>query len=197
MMRNLVNMAHLNAGMIALNTAAFAVSTPILMFGASPPVQTNQAHKETKPGNIVQTTVMLRNMPSCFTRTSLVNLLDAEGFAGQYDFVYLPIDFKTRVAMGYAFVNLISTVAAELLKQHFDGFVRWPVPSGKRCYTGWSDPHQGFDANVARYRNSPLMHCAVPDEFRPAIFQCGHRVQFPEPTKRVKPPRKGTERMLI
>ena len=28
----------------------------------------------------------------------------------------------------------------------------------KVCQVSWSGPHQGFDAHVARYRNSPVMH---------------------------------------
>ena len=40
----------------------------------------------------------------------------------------------------------------------FDGFDRWALPTAKVCQVGWSGPHQGFQAHVERYRNSPVMH---------------------------------------
>ncbi|CAK0906966.1 unnamed protein product [Prorocentrum cordatum] len=53
------------------------------------------------------TTVMLRNLPCPFLREDLIKAMDAKGFAGLYNFVYMPIDFQTAMGMGYAFVNLI------------------------------------------------------------------------------------------
>ena len=45
-------------------------------------------------------TVMLRNLPNNYSRAMLLELLDSEGFAGQYDFFYLPMDFKSRASLG-------------------------------------------------------------------------------------------------
>jgi hypothetical protein len=143
------------------------------------------------------TTVMLKNLPNNYTRAMLLDLIDAAGFQCRYDFLYLPIDFRTHAALGYAFVNFLAESDAEKFHRHMDGFCRWALPSNKVCYVGWSQPHQGLDSNVQRYRNSPLMHPAVPDEYRPVIFLAGTRVPFPPPTKKVKPPRQGTERMLV
>jgi len=144
-----------------------------------------------------RTTVMLRNLPNNYTRAILLRLLDSEGFAGKYDFVYLPIDFRTHAALGYAFVNLVSPEQAACLHWHFDGFSKWMFPSSKRCSVSWSNPHQGLDSHIARYRNSPLMHEVVPDEYRPVLYREGQRIPFPPPTKKIKFPRKGTERMLV
>lgn len=151
-----------------------------------------------KPGKITEmTTVMLKNLPNNYTRAMLLELIDSEGFQGKYDFLYLPIDFRTHAALGYAFVNFVASADAEKFHNRMDGFSRWMLPSNKVCCVGWSHPHQGLDSNVQRYRNSPLMHEAVPDEYRPIIFKAGERVPFPPPTKKVKPPRQGTERMLV
>merc|ERR1719183_2274407 len=75
------------------------------------------------------TTVMLRNLPNRYTRAMLLELLDEEGFAGRYNFVYLPIDFKTHCGLGYAFVDLHEPEVAEQLRQHFEGFSRWCMQS--------------------------------------------------------------------
>lgn len=144
-----------------------------------------------------RTTLMLRNLPADYTRDDLLALLTVHGFARSFDFLYLPIDFTTHGALGYAFVNLVTQADAERLSQSLDGFSSWTVPSSKVCRVSWSQPLQGFEAHVARYRNSPLMHESVPDGYRPMLFCSGERVPFPAPTKRIKPPRKGAQRMLV
>mmetsp|Transcript_128434 Transcript_128434/g.411730 ORF Transcript_128434/g.411730 Transcript_128434/m.411730 type:complete len:303 (-) Transcript_128434:156-1064(-) len=144
-----------------------------------------------------RTTVMLRNLPNNYTRNMLLDLFNSEGFAGRYDFLYMPIDFRSHAALGYAFVNLVSHTAAEEFRHQFEGFSQWVLPSNKVCSAGWSHPHQGLESHIARYRSSPLMHEAVPDEYRPILFSNGVRTPFPAPTKKVKPPRQGTQRMLV
>ncbi|KAK7312306.1 hypothetical protein VNO77_36074 [Canavalia gladiata] len=77
-----------------------------------------------------ETTVMIRNIPSKYTRDMLVEFLEdhcmvvnlREKEAGKekgdeqnslaFDFVYLPIDFKSGLNKGYAFVNFTKPKAA-------------------------------------------------------------------------------------
>lgn len=134
-------------------------------------------------------TLMLRNLPNNYTRVMLLSLLDSEGFSGQYDFVYLPIDFKSHASLGYAFVNLSTTQAAERCWKVFEGFNKWVVPSSKVCSVNWSTPFQGLDSHVERYRNSPVMHEHVPDEYKPMLLSDGNRLPFPPPTKKIRAPR--------
>jgi len=141
-----------------------------------------------------RTTVMLRNMPNNYSRKMLVELMDTEGFAGQYDFVYLPIDFETRACLGYAFINMTSSSAAMRFWRVFDGFSRWSIPSRKVSGVSWSGPHQGFDAHIERYRNSSIMSDATPDEYKPAIFRDGVRIPFPAPTRKLRASRPATRR---
>lgn len=136
-----------------------------------------------------RTTVMLRNLPNNYTRSMLLRLLDDEGFTGEYDFVYLPMDFKTHASLGYAFVNLTSTEQATAFWKKFEGFNKWVVSSQKVCSVSWSCPYQGLNAHIERYRNSPVMHEDVPDEYKPMVFHNSVRGVFPSPTKKLKAPR--------
>jgi len=129
-----------------------------------------------------QTTVMIRNMPNNYSRAMFVELLDSEGFAGQYDFLYLPMDFESHACLGYAFVDCTSPAVAARLWSTFDGYSTWAIPSRKASGVSWSAPLQGFRAHVERYRNSPVMAKDVPDEFKPVIFENGIRVPFPSAT---------------
>jgi len=142
----------------------------------------------------LRTTVMLRELPPRTSRAYLLALLDAEGFNGAYDFVYLPVNFGSMCNFGYAFVNLVSTSEVKRFWDHFDGFSRWPGEVGQEHegrvgQVHWSSPHQGKATHISRYRNSPLMHAGMPDEFRPCIFENGRRVPFPPPTKTIREPR--------
>lgn len=137
------------------------------------------------------TTVMLRNLPNDLTRDMLMELLDARGFAGRYDFLYLPVDFSRRAGLGYAFVNMLSDADAQGVRARLEGFKRWRVPSGKVCSVGWSNPTQGRRANLERYRNSSVMHDSVPDEFKPVLLADGKRIPFPRPTKILRMPGTG------
>jgi len=135
------------------------------------------------------TTVMLRNLPEGFTRLMLCKMCDKESFAHSYDFLYMPINFRTETSFGYAFINLTRPADAKRCYDHFQGFNRWEVPSDKVCEVTWSKMYQGLAAHIERYRNSPVMHEAVPDEYRPAVFKNGIRVAFPMPTKKLRMPR--------
>lgn len=140
------------------------------------------------PGEETFTTVMIRNVPNDYTRTMLIELLDAQGFHGKYDFVYLPVDFKKSSGLGYAFVNFPVQQDALRIRKQLRGFSNWALPSRKVCEVGWSNPVQGLAGNIARFRNSPVMHEQVPDEYKPAIFKNGKRTAFPAPTKRLRAP---------
>mmetsp|Transcript_81230 Transcript_81230/g.226132 ORF Transcript_81230/g.226132 Transcript_81230/m.226132 type:complete len:334 (-) Transcript_81230:160-1161(-) len=136
-----------------------------------------------------RTTVMLRDLPASLTRGGLLELLDAEGFDGAYDFVYLPFNFSSGVGLGYALVNLVTPVDARRCVRNFQGFTAWPMVGGSTCTVRWSEPHQGLLQHVERYRSSPVMHASVPDEWKPIVLQNGVRVPFPPPTKAIKAPK--------
>lgn len=138
---------------------------------------------------VAKTTIILRNLPREFKRSNLIEILEDEGFEGSYDLVYVPMDFNGDCSLGYAFVNFISEGDASRCWVTFDGFSEWGVPCEQACEVLWSNPHQGLDALIERYRNSPVMHGSMPEEWKPAYFVDGTQVLFPAPTKEIKAPK--------
>lgn len=73
---------------------------------------TNQSHfafnvEEAQQGDKdARTTIMVRNIPNKYNQEMLLRIIDNK-FQGKYDFFYLPIDFKNRCNLGYAFVNFL------------------------------------------------------------------------------------------
>jgi len=136
-----------------------------------------------------KTTLMLRNVPYSCSRDELIDFMDSKGYRGKYDFVYLPADFRSKSGFGYAFINLVSHRAAQSFQADFDGFCSWRQSSQKVAEVGWSEPNQGLAVHIERYRNSPVMHDGVPDEFKPALFKDGNRIAFPSATRAIRAPR--------
>jgi len=130
------------------------------------------------------TTVAIRNIPPHFTRDRLLQHLDARGFAGWYDFLYLPIDFARCQTFGYAFANLTTAEGARRMLAELEG-LSWGEPGEGQAVVGWSLT-QGLELHIERYRNSPVMHGEVPDECKPIVLEDGVRVDFPPPTKKVQ-----------
>lgn len=110
--------------------------------------RSQRRQKDAKHATGERTTVMLRNVPNNYNRDMFLAMLDEHGFAGRYDFVYLPCDFYRQANLGYAFVNLVDDAAVDALWQTFDGFSGWSLPTAKVCQVSWSGPHQGFKALV-------------------------------------------------
>jgi len=136
-----------------------------------------------------KTTVMMRNVPKSYTRATLLELLNMEGFFGSYDFIYFPVHFNSMKSFGYVFINLVSRCEAERFMEYFQNFTKWTVPSPKVCQMTWGDCHQGLAAHVHRYRSSPVMHEELPDEGKPAVFSDGVRAPFPPPLFQIRRPR--------
>jgi len=96
--------------------------------------------------------MMICNIPCRLSQEAVVGAIHSVGFAGTYDFVYLP-DRKrgahgARASgnIGYAFVNFKSTRHAEAFAASFDDFQFPGTHSAKRCTLKYAHC-QGFDAN--------------------------------------------------
>jgi hypothetical protein len=135
-----------------------------------------------------RTTVMVRNLPSTLTQMELVEELIARGYRGLFDFVYMPMNFRSDgngSNFHYAFVNFTSTAVAVQLMNQLKSFEL----DEQEWRSVWSTC-QGLDANIERYRNSPLMHELVPADCKPALYGAhAFRVQFPAPTRHIPKPK--------
>jgi len=131
---------------------------------------------------------ILRNIPESHTRQDVIDLLISKGL--QFEFIYLPVDWGTRFNLGYAFVTLVSHEEAKRLEIFLDGFSDWKTPCKKVCEVVWGkEEQQSLTKNIERFRNSPVMHPDVPDDFKPLLFTTGQRSTLPGPTKRIWTPR--------
>jgi len=145
---------------------------------------------ELSDGEEQKCTVVMRNVPNQYTRDMLLALIDQNGFAGTYSLVYLPMDFATGMAVGYAFINFNLHCDAVRFQDTFQGFKNWVFKgSSKVCEVNWRDGEDDLAAQIERFRNCPMMHPSVPDDFRPALFHTGKRIDFPPPTQTIRKPR--------
>ncbi|EER18037.1 conserved hypothetical protein [Perkinsus marinus ATCC 50983] len=132
----------------------------------------------------MKTTVMLRNIPNKYTQRMLLDVIRAKGFDSEFNFFYLPIDFRNRCNMGYAFVNFVDHDVAMKFMNAFEGYKLEGFNSLKVCQTGFSRI-QGLDANINHYRNSPVNYVSIP-EYRPLWFVGGKEMPFPGPSQNTR-----------
>eukprot|EP00811_Abedinium_folium_P037105 NODE_9751_length_1401_cov_17.595761.p1 GENE.NODE_9751_length_1401_cov_17.595761~~NODE_9751_length_1401_cov_17.595761.p1 ORF type:complete len:352 (+),score=20.98 NODE_9751_length_1401_cov_17.595761:98-1057(+) len=103
------------------------------------------------------TTLMIRNIPNRYTQRDLVTELDSLGFAGAFDFVYLPVDTGTMANVGYAFVNFVNADRAQCCSEALNNyrFCRYQKTPGKVARV--SVAHiQGLEANLAHYEKAAV-----------------------------------------
>lgn len=99
------------------------------------------------------TTVMMRNLPNKYTQHMLLEELNASGFLGTFDFMYLPIDPDTNANRGYAFINFTDPTFAWMLKISYEGRKMNSFNSDKVVSVAPA-ALQGFEANYAHYSTS-------------------------------------------
>jgi len=105
-------------------------------------------------------TAMLRNIPNKYTQEMLIERLHEDGFKGDIDFIYLPIDFKNRCNFGYGFVNFRKPEACERFAGEYhlvESQAKLPGFRSRKIIEVSPARHQGLEENVARLQNSPVL----------------------------------------
>ncbi|KAK1360038.1 Meiosis protein mei2 [Heracleum sosnowskyi] len=131
-------------------------------------------------GEETRTTLMIKNIPNKYTSKLLMATID-EQHRGTYDFIYLPIDFKNKCNMGYAFINMIDTHQIIPFYKTFNGKKWEKFNSGKVALITYARI-QGRSALVAHFQNSSLMN--EDKRCRPILFctegpNAGEQEPFP------------------
>jgi hypothetical protein len=120
----------------------------------------------------------------------LIAFMDRLGFQGKYNLLYLPRCFTSKRCFHYAFVNFTCEEVAVEFQACAHGFADTQL-FGESVADVSLSQCQGLQANIAKYRNSSVMHHSVPDDCKPLLFQDGEAVPFPKPTKRIKEDRRA------
>ncbi|XP_057852342.2 protein MEI2-like 2 [Cryptomeria japonica] len=127
-----------------------------------------------------RTTLMIKNIPNKYTSKMLLAAID-ENHRGTYDFLYLPIDFKNKCNVGYAFINMISPANIVPFYEAFNG-KKWEKFNSEKVASLAYARIQGKAALVTHFQNSSLMN--EDKRCRPILFhsegpEAGDQEPFP------------------
>ncbi|TPX58057.1 hypothetical protein PhCBS80983_g03385 [Powellomyces hirtus] len=139
-------------------------------------------------GYDTRTTFMIRNIPNKYTQQMLIAFLNRT-HKGEFDFLYLRMDFKNRCNVGYAFINFTGSAAILSFAERVVGKKWSKFNSDKVCTLSYANI-QGKNALIQKFRNSSVMLEA--QDWRPKIFytegpNIGEEEPFPFPTMAIRP----------
>ncbi|PQQ09837.1 protein MEI2-like 2 isoform X2 [Prunus yedoensis var. nudiflora] len=117
-------------------------------------------------GEDIRTTLMIKNIPNKYTSKMLLAAID-ENHCGTYDFLYLPIDFKNKCNVGYAFINMVSPSHIIAFYEAFNG-KKWEKFNSEKVASLAYARIQGKAALVTHFQNSSLMN--EDKRCRPILF---------------------------
>ncbi|XP_062223230.1 protein MEI2-like 4 isoform X2 [Phragmites australis] len=117
-------------------------------------------------GDDSRTTLMIKNIPNKYTSKMLLAAID-ESHKGTYDFIYLPIDFKNKCNVGYAFINMTNPHHIIPFYQSFNG-KKWEKFNSEKVASLAYARIQGKTALIAHFQNSSLMN--EDKRCRPILF---------------------------
>lgn len=140
--------------------------------------------REVPPALDDEITLMVRNIPNKYTPQAFLEEIWA--WRTHFTFFYLPIDFKNRCNLGYAFVNFSSRAAATKFADQLDGQKLPLFEKSEKVLVVQPARVQGLGANVKRFRNSSVMG-VLPEEAKPMLFKDGEPQPFPMPGKKLPP----------
>ncbi|KAL0399634.1 UNVERIFIED_CONTAM: protein MEI2-like 2, partial [Sesamum radiatum] len=102
-----------------------------------------------------------------YTSKMLLAAID-ETHKGTYDFLYLPIDFKNKCNVGYAFINMVAPSHIITFYEAFNG-KKWEKFNSEKVASLAYARIQGKTALISHFQNSSLMN--EDKRCRPIVFQ--------------------------
>lgn len=115
-----------------------------------------------------RTTLMVRNIPNKYSQDQMVSILKNVGFEGMYDFLYLPVDFRNKCNLGYAFINMCTSPATSRLHRAFH-MRRWDEQSSRKICEVTFARVQGRDALIEHFRAAKFPNVEDSD-LQPMVF---------------------------
>jgi hypothetical protein len=114
------------------------------------------------------TTYMIRNIPTRFTSITFVRLLEDYGFRSKFNFLYIPIDFRSGKNLGYAFINFYDPTDGIAFVEKFNSR-RLPVSTSKKILEILPSRRQGFEENISLFRTSDLLSSVSLPHYKPLV----------------------------
>jgi len=138
----------------------------------------------------VGTTLKIGNLRKSCRLDEFLETLEMTGYMEMLDFVYMPMDLRSAktedelLNFSHAIVNFASEDVAEVFLSTFHDSPE-TIFEGTGDVTYWDV--QGLDALVNKFRNIDAMHESMPSSCQPQLFKDGERIEFPAPTRLLKP----------
>lgn len=126
------------------------------------------------PGSI--TTLMIHRLPTRVRQRDLAHELDRSGFAGLYDFLYMPCIYSSGCRQGYAFVNFVSCQAAQRCIAEWSAHRSFRIGNDQTvgAVLHISPAHiQGRDANMRKWATPKMLRVKNPN-YHPLCIQTPH-----------------------
>jgi hypothetical protein len=118
------------------------------------------------------TTVVVTKIPKTCERDAVLEIIDACGFRGAYDYFYMPCCFRSRRNLGYAFLNFPE---AQRAREFLSTFRGTQLVQGRGGGVDVLSAHvQGFDANVRGYFLKRRHQNINNEQHLPLVFLDGH-----------------------
>ncbi|KAH3765612.1 meiosis protein [Pelomyxa schiedti] len=122
-----------------------------------------------------RTTLMIKNIPNKYSQKMLLEEIDTN-HPGVYDFFYLPIDFKNKCNVGYAFINMVSTNKIAPFYKEFNNKHWSRFNSEKICEITYARI-QGLVPLIDHFKCSSLL--AEEEKVRPVMLLDNKLQPFP------------------
>lgn len=127
---------------------------------------------------------MLRNIPNKYTQETLMEEINDHGYAGTYDFFYLPMDVRNNANVGYAFVNFLSPMDYAKFSEFFQGY-SFKRGGSRKIAAVSSATVQGLKLNVEFLMKKRVAQ----GQYGPVVLRDGRRVELEEASRMLSGPR--------
>jgi hypothetical protein len=139
---------------------------------SSPPMVQMRSGEKTIVGDDCPTTVTICNIPSRYSQRDLMYDLNAAGFSGTIDFLFMPIGTNTLANVGSAFVNFVDAASAARCMVSFQNHPFKRYQRRRSCKTASVSvaPIQGLKMNLQHYYESAAVNASSAARRRPIVM---------------------------